>query len=206
MSSQKSTAPKVAAEPRSPKRKRGLERVASLLDAGAAVFAEKGYDAATMTEIAARAGAAIGSLYQFFPNKQALAEALVSRYAERMGVAFQAIRDKAAGMSSMALAEALVDLMLQVRGERAAALLLVDVDSRAELVRTTMRDTTRAHLAAILQAAKPTLPPAQTAAMAAIVLTMMKAIPSLADEDGSDGALVQQARQALSSYLASKAV
>jgi AcrR family transcriptional regulator len=38
-------------------------RVAALLHATATVFAEKGFDAATMTEIAALAGAPIGSLY-----------------------------------------------------------------------------------------------------------------------------------------------
>ena len=69
-----------AAVPRAPKRERGKQRVAELLAAGAAVFAEKGYEAATMTEIAARAGAPIGSLYQFFPSKEALADTLVQNY------------------------------------------------------------------------------------------------------------------------------
>ena len=63
MSSQAGTAAAVL-----PKRQRGKQRVAELLAAGAAVFAEKGYAAATMTEIAARAKAPIGSLYQFFPS------------------------------------------------------------------------------------------------------------------------------------------
>ena len=54
-----------------PKRQRGKQRVAALIDAGAELFAEKGYEATTMTEIASRAGAAIGSLYQFFPSKEA---------------------------------------------------------------------------------------------------------------------------------------
>jgi AcrR family transcriptional regulator len=43
------------------------------------LFAEKGYDAVTMTEVAARAGAPIGSLYQFFPSKETLADALLDR-------------------------------------------------------------------------------------------------------------------------------
>ena len=60
-----------------PKRQRGKQRVAELLAAGAAVFAERGYAAATMTESAARAEAPIGSLYQFFPSKEALADTLV---------------------------------------------------------------------------------------------------------------------------------
>ena len=45
-----------------------------------------------MTEIAQRAGAAIGSLYQFFPSKEALAEALFDRFAERAAASFRAGR------------------------------------------------------------------------------------------------------------------
>ncbi|MEJ1960626.1 MAG: helix-turn-helix domain-containing protein [Gammaproteobacteria bacterium] len=66
---------------RAPKRERGKQRVAELLQAAADVFAEKGYEAATMTEIAARAGAPIGSLYQFFPVKEALSDTLLQSYA-----------------------------------------------------------------------------------------------------------------------------
>src|ERR1700678_2527192 len=97
------------AEAKEPKRERGKQRVASLLDAGAALFAEKGYEATTMTEIAQRSGAAIGSLYQFFPSKDALAEALFNRYAERTATALQHVVDRAPGLSSAPLADLLVD-------------------------------------------------------------------------------------------------
>ena len=50
-----------------PQRRPGRLRVAALLEAGAAVIAERGYEAATMAEVAARAGAPIGSLYQILP-------------------------------------------------------------------------------------------------------------------------------------------
>ena len=62
--------------PRAPQRQRGRKRVAALIAAGAKVFGEKGFDGATMTEIAARAGAPIGSLYQFFPTKETIADAV----------------------------------------------------------------------------------------------------------------------------------
>ena len=80
-----------------PKRERGKQRVAALIDAGAELFAEKGYEATTMTEIAQRAGAAIGSLYQFFPSKEALAEALFNRYAERAAASFARVEELAPG-------------------------------------------------------------------------------------------------------------
>src|SRR5260370_3934834 len=63
---------------RMPQRRNGKLRVAAILKAGAAVIAEKGYEAATMAEIAARSNTKIGSLYRFFPNKEVLANALIA--------------------------------------------------------------------------------------------------------------------------------
>lgn len=54
-----------------------------IVEAADAVFAEVGFDAATMEQIAERAQTSIGSVYQFFPNKGALFEALCERYFER---------------------------------------------------------------------------------------------------------------------------
>jgi AcrR family transcriptional regulator len=60
---------------------RGERRVASLLDAAGRVFGELGYHAATTNAIAAEAKVSPATLYQFFPNKEAIADALVIRYA-----------------------------------------------------------------------------------------------------------------------------
>src|SRR5918996_4966718 len=69
------------------RQERGKKRIEQILDAAAAVFAESGYEGATTNAIAAHAGMSPGSLYQFFPNKEAIAEALASRYAEEMEAA-----------------------------------------------------------------------------------------------------------------------
>jgi AcrR family transcriptional regulator len=63
---------------------RGQRRIDVLLDVAAQVFAEVGFEAATTNAIAARAGMSPGSLYQFFPNKDAIAEALADRFVERL--------------------------------------------------------------------------------------------------------------------------
>jgi AcrR family transcriptional regulator len=60
---------------------RGERRVASLLDAAGRVFGELGYHAATTNAIAAKAKVSPATFYQFFPNKEAIADALVTRYA-----------------------------------------------------------------------------------------------------------------------------
>ena len=68
------------------RRARGLARIASILDAAAAEFAHLGYDRATTNSIAARAGISPGSLYQYFSDKAAIADALAARYAETIVV------------------------------------------------------------------------------------------------------------------------
>jgi AcrR family transcriptional regulator len=70
-----------------PQRKRnarGERRVASLLDAAAKVFDKLGYQQATTNAIAAEAGVSPATLYQFFPNREAIAGALATRYAVLM--------------------------------------------------------------------------------------------------------------------------
>jgi AcrR family transcriptional regulator len=76
----------VSAVPRPHRRRqaRGQRRIEHILDVSAQVFAEVGFEAASTNMIAARAGVPIGSVYQFFPNKEAIAEALADRFAERL--------------------------------------------------------------------------------------------------------------------------
>src|ERR1700685_500303 len=106
---------------KAPKRARGVQRVAELLDAGAALFAENGYETTTMTQIAQRAGASIGSLYQFFPSKEVLAEALFGRYVARVASLLENLVKRAPGVPPSRLANQLVHLMLDVRSDRDAA-------------------------------------------------------------------------------------
>jgi AcrR family transcriptional regulator len=69
---------------RQPRQQRGREKVEQILAAAAIVFEEVGYNAATTQRIADRAGAAIGSLYQFFPDKAAIFKAMELRHLERL--------------------------------------------------------------------------------------------------------------------------
>ena len=63
-----------------PKQKRGRQRVDAILNAASELFTEVGYESATIIEIAARADTSVGSMYQFFANKEAILFALVERY------------------------------------------------------------------------------------------------------------------------------
>ena len=67
---------------RVPRQARGERRIAGILQAAAQVFYEVGFDAATTGMIAQRAQTAIGSLYDFFPNKEAIAQRLSEQFCE----------------------------------------------------------------------------------------------------------------------------
>jgi AcrR family transcriptional regulator len=69
---------------RRPVQARSRARVEAILDAADAVFLERGFAQATTRQVAAAAGTSIGSLYRFFPNKEALLVALAERYSQRM--------------------------------------------------------------------------------------------------------------------------
>jgi AcrR family transcriptional regulator len=67
-----------------PRQARSAARVEHLLDVAEEVFEEVGFDAATTNLVAARADVPVGTLYRWFPDKAALAEALADRYLDRL--------------------------------------------------------------------------------------------------------------------------
>lgn len=77
---------------RVPVQGRSVARVQRMLDTCASLVDEVGYEALTTTLLAERAGVAIGSVYQFFPDKRAIVQALTLRnldaYLQRLGDRF----------------------------------------------------------------------------------------------------------------------
>jgi AcrR family transcriptional regulator len=63
-----------------PRQARSRETVDVILRAAAQVFATRGYAATTTNHIATRAGVSIGSLYEYFPSKDALLVALMEAH------------------------------------------------------------------------------------------------------------------------------
>jgi AcrR family transcriptional regulator len=66
-----------------PTRVRPADRRTELLAAARSVFAKKGYESATVSEIVSRAGVAQGTFYLYFPGKEALAGAFAETVSER---------------------------------------------------------------------------------------------------------------------------
>jgi len=78
-------------DPNRKRNTRGEQRQQALLRAAAAVFGRLGYHDTTTNAIAAEAGVSPATLYQFFPNKEAIASALASMYAREMAEAERTI-------------------------------------------------------------------------------------------------------------------
>lgn len=68
---------------KAPRQARAHRTVGFILDAAAYILAEHGLAGFTTNRIAERAGVNIASLYQYFPNKAAILEALQARHAAR---------------------------------------------------------------------------------------------------------------------------
>jgi AcrR family transcriptional regulator len=67
-----------------PTQERSQVMVESILEAAARVFVKEGYARATTNRIAVAAGVSVGSLYQYFPSKDAIAVELLRRYRESL--------------------------------------------------------------------------------------------------------------------------
>jgi len=65
---------------KSASQKRSQLMVQAILQAAAETFSELGYARTTTNKIAERAGVSVGSLYQYFPNKDSLLAALLARH------------------------------------------------------------------------------------------------------------------------------
>jgi AcrR family transcriptional regulator len=93
---------------KSASQKRSQATVEALLDATARVLTREGYDRASTNRIAATAGVSVGSLYQYFPNKEALVAALVARHNREM---LQLVRNALKEVASLDLATAVRELV-----------------------------------------------------------------------------------------------
>jgi AcrR family transcriptional regulator len=201
-------APSVAAVPataRAPKRQRGRLRVAAILQSAREVFMEKGYDAATMTEIAARSGTAIGSLYRFFPSKESLSDALLLHYLEQMTEGLAALTARTTDMTPEVAAASLVDLMLGLKDERSFVIALTEARGTNPALKTRYREAMKHGLTGVIRKVAPRLPRARSESMAVVLLHLLRAIYRTAaeEEPATQRAVLAEMRDLIRLYLVS---
>jgi AcrR family transcriptional regulator len=95
-----------------PRQARAKVTTDAIVEASTQLLLERGYDRFTTARAAERAGVSVGSLYQYFPNKAALAAAVIDRACEDF---ILALDQALAGRPRITLAEcirAIVDVIL----------------------------------------------------------------------------------------------
>jgi AcrR family transcriptional regulator len=172
------------ARAKAPQRERGRARVAALLEAAGLEFVEKGYEAATMTAIAARAGSSIGSLYQFFATKDLVANALLGGYLDALVEHLQALRDAAPGLDLDELGRRTMRALVEFRDAHPAFATLAETRGTALPVTLGIRERLRGEIGAILRAVAPGLPPGELDTRAAVLQQLMKAAVALNADTG----------------------
>jgi AcrR family transcriptional regulator len=100
-----------------PRQARAQATVTAILEATAHILAEAGYDALTTNHVAARAGVSIGSLYQYFPSKEALVGELMDRHCDRMNALFGEVFLRAQRLSPHELAREVVAAIYRAKRE-----------------------------------------------------------------------------------------
>ena len=170
-------------DPLEPQLNVGRQRVAGLLQAAGAIFQERGFEAATMAEIAARADAKIGSLYRFFPSKNAVAEALMSQYSEALRAEFGAIHAQAADATPQELADILIDLLVKRYPQTRAFAALLDSRTDWTEVRQQLRSQTLADIKTALTTCAPDLDDKEAEDVATVVLNNMKTMVGMTMKD-----------------------
>lgn len=186
-----------------PQQQRGRERVAGLLEAAAHVLADSGYDAATMSAIAARAGASIGSLYQFFPSKESITDCLREQYCDELRDLW-ADTERTGSESIEDLVKRLIDEMSVFLDDRPAFVALLTQPCKTK--NTVLQDLLRERLARILHGSREHLSKTRVYFLATVVLQIMKGMNELyAEFDASKRkTLVQEYQRLLTSYLAAQ--
>ncbi len=101
-----------------PVQTRSAETVQAIFDATAQVLLAVGSARLTTTRVAARAGVSVGTLYQYFPNKQALLHAVMTRHLENLSEAVQRACRQCRRVPLEHSMDAIVDAFVTAKFER----------------------------------------------------------------------------------------
>src|SRR6185437_17138848 len=183
---------------RAPQQERGQRRVFSLLDAAESVISRHGYEATTMSEIAEKAGASIGSLYQFFPSKQSIVQALRARYRDDFTESWLPLERDFARLDPENFASRLIDMVIVFINTHPAFAALLDAP-RSTRIPGSMTE----RVAAFLMVKKPRMPAKTAAQIATVTAHILKAFNHAWVEAAAPArpALKREFRTALGCYL-----
>ena len=195
---------------KSPRQARAKATVDAIVEATTQVLLQGGYDRFTTARAAERAGVSVGSLYQYFPNKAALASAVIDRCCENFLTAFESAL---AGRSHVTLADcirAIVDMAF-VSHPLTPGLhrVVLDLAPRIGVAdKTAMVSRTAAKMieSMLRKHSDEIAPGTDLATAATIIETMMEALAHRAIVDhpvhAQDDMLAKEATRLITRYLA----
>ncbi len=191
---------------RRPRQARAVERFERILDTAEQVFAEMGYDAATTNLIAQQAGTSVGSLYEFFPNKGALATALAERYTDRIGSLYATLIVDEPDLSGPDLIARVVAAIDNFYREHPGAVPLLNgrhtSDELAEASAALQRALVK-RVEAVISSRRGDIPGPRRQLVAQVIAEMTRSLLVLADEVAlhQRHAVVREIERAIVGYL-----
>jgi AcrR family transcriptional regulator len=195
---------------RRPTQARGQLRVAQILDAAEQLFGEEGYAAATTNAIAARAGVPIGSIYQFFPHKEAILRGVAERYREEAAALFDAaLEGGSAELPTAELIGRLLGVMVEYGRERigfSRVVLQAGGDPQLQAAAAAILGDVIGRLEGLLTRRAGHLPAERRRLMARLGITATSALLALLIAEKSQGeehskAIIAEAQRMLTAYL-----
>ena len=185
-----------------PQQQRSARRLAGFLETAAELFAEVGFEAATMQAIADRSGSSIGALYNYFPDKQSVAATLLATYSEKLRASLESLMAESEKLSVAQFAGSLIDRIAGFAQERPAWLNLHAASThyrRDPAARRVLRST----IANMFRTKNPSLSSERALLAANVALQIVKAMRTLYSESEAKARPLIEAefRKVLTSYL-----
>jgi AcrR family transcriptional regulator len=185
-----------------PQQERSERRLAAFLDAAAGLFAEVGYEAATMTAIAERSGSSIGALYNYFPDKQAIALTLVNQYGQEVEAHWKPLMEQVTKLTYQEFANLFIENIIEFARQCPAylSLLVAPVRLRSS---PAARKAKWAAIANAFRARNPSLSDEQAVLAAKVTMQMVRGLMTLYAEAEPRGKVlvVDEFKKVLTSYL-----
>ncbi len=164
---------------RLPRQERGRRRVDEILDAAEALIIEAGPSACSVHELARRAGASVGSMYHFFPTKDAIFEALRRRYAAEghaMAARIQAQASEWSRLPFAAFVDRLLALLADFMARTPAYFVLHGMESAPSMKDAAAREAMGKALVALLGMRDPAATRGECARRVEILMVIGEAI------------------------------
>ncbi|MFJ7330137.1 TetR family transcriptional regulator [Streptomyces cyaneofuscatus] len=186
---------------------RGEARIAQLLQAAASVFCTSGYTASSTNAIAREAGVSPGTLYQFFPNKEAIAvelgDQLLHRWRDTYGAAFTPSHIE---LPLERMLDAVLDPLIAFNCENPAFFVLMhgsEIPGRITEAHDTLHVTMLSRVEEVLVGYLPDVPATQLHRVAEMTFMVFKAGLDLvmANEGEEREAYIQELKAAMHRYL-----